>query len=51
VVEAYRRTDQLARRRQLAQLWADVCTKGVPAEDDNVVTLADRTPAIRHGAG
>jgi integrase len=45
VVEAYRRTDQLARRRQLAQLWADVCTIGVPDGDGNVVTLPDRARA------
>ena len=45
VVEAYRRTDQLARRRQLAQLWADACMNGVSEDVDNVVALAEHSRA------
>lgn len=43
VVEAYRRTDALERRRRLMELWANYCTGGLLP--DNVVEIIPKRDA------
>lgn len=39
---AYRRSDALAKRRELMNLWSDFCAHGGPVEGDNVVGFKAR---------